>query len=72
MLVLCINPCIKGPDIVKLPVHVVIKPPIQNRPQTLGNIGELSGVIVLPTTIGHNGQALELGLGVWIFLLQFW
>ena len=50
----------------------VIKLPTQNGPQTLSNISELSGIIVLPTTMGRSDWALELGLGVWIFLLQFW
>ena len=43
----------------------VIKLPTQNGPQTLGNISELSRIIVLPTTMGHNCWALESGLGIW-------
>ena len=42
----------------------VIISPIQNGSQTLGNIGELSGVIVLPTKIAHNDWALESGVGI--------
>ena len=36
------------------------------------NFGELSGTIVSPTKMGYNDQALESGLGIWIFLPQFW
>ena len=39
----------------------VLISPIQNGSQTLGNIGELSGVIVLPTKMGYKYCGINIG-----------
>jgi hypothetical protein len=45
----------------------VIISPIPNGSQTLGNIGKLSGVIVLPTKMGYKYCGINIG---WYYIAQ--